>query len=433
MTVEIRTAQPAEAFLLEFLSDFQNSIPETGMSGAASMPAPARHLAGFPPFLRGFGFATSPDQTVAFLQAVALLGPRGIDDVHRAAVATLGPPHERSGEFDALFRAWFHGEFAPVPRESEDETEVRVHDDGGAVHEPPDASEPGDSGQSATAAEMLGDRRFQADTGIERLRRFAREAPERLPRRRGLRRRRARRGETVDLPRALRAAVRQGGDTPVLPWRRRTRRQRRILLLIDVSGSMKAHTETALRFAHALHRASERMEGFTLGTRLTRITGALRLRNPEAALARASALVPDFDGGTRIGDALAAFLAVPRFAGFARGAVVVVLSDGLERGGPDTMAGAVARLSRLAWRVSWLTPLAADPAFRPETTALAAIAPYLDDLGDGSSVETLCRHLLSLGRARSRAGGAAVRQHHRSARRMPPGGAGNLSGGNSPR
>ena len=368
------------------------------MSDTAAMPAPARHLAGFPPFLRGFGFTTSPEQTVAFLQAVELLGPGGIDDVRRAAVATLGPAHERAGEFDALFRAWFHGELAPVPGESDDEIEVRVHDEGGAAFEPPDGTDLGESGQSATAAELLGDRRFPTGSGIERLRRFAREAPERLPRRRGLRRRRAHRGDIVDLPRALRAAVRQGGDTPVLPWRRRARRQRRILLLVDVSGSMKEHTESALRFAHALHRASERMEGFTLGTRLTRITAALRLRNPEAALARASALVPDWDGGTRIGDALAAFLAVPRFAGFARGAVVVVLSDGLERGGPDTITGAVARLSRLAWRVSWLTPLAADPEFRPETTALAAIAPYLDDLGDGSSPEALCGHMLSLGR-----------------------------------
>ena len=372
------------------------------MTDSGAMPAPARHLAGFPPFLRGFGFTTSPEQTVAFLQAVELLGPRGIDDVRRAAVATLSPPRERSGEFDALFRAWFHGEFAAVPREGEDEAEVRIHDEGGATWEPPDAPDLGESGQSATAAEMLGDRQFRAETSIERLRRFAREAPERLPRRRGLRRRRARRGETVDLPRALRTAVRHGGDTPVLPWRRRTRRQRRILLLIDVSGSMKEQTESALRFGHALCRASECMEGFTLGTRLTRITAALRLRNSEAALAKASALVPDWDGGTRIGDALAAFLAVPRFAGFARGAAVVVLSDGLERGGPDTMTGAVARLSRLAWRVSWLTPLAADPGFRPETTALAAVAPFLDDLGDGSSLEALCRHMLSLGRIRSR-------------------------------
>ena len=271
---------------------------------------------------------------------------------------------------------------------------------------PQEPQESGESGQSATAVEMLGERRFQADNAIERLRRFAREAPERLPRRRGLRRRRTRRGDVVDLSRALRAAVRHGGDTPVLPWLGRRLRQRRILLLIDVSGSMKEQTETALRFAHALCRAAERMEGFTLGTRLTRITGALRLRNPEAALARASDLVPDFDGGTRIGDALAAFLAVPRFAGFARGAVVLVLSDGLERGGPDTMTGAVSRLSRLAWRVSWLTPLAADPEFRPETTALSAVTPYLDDLGDGASVDALCRHMLAIARNHRRRSGA---------------------------
>ena len=379
------------------------------MNPPVAMPAPSRHLAGFSPFLRGFGFTISHEQTVAFLQAVALLGPRGIDDVRRAAVATLSPPRERSGEFDALFRAWFHGELAPVLRESEEETELRLHDEGGAAWVPPDSSDLGESGQSATAAELLGERRFQVDTGIECLRRFAREAPERLPRRRGLRRGRARKGDTVDLSRALRTAVRHGGDTPVLPWRRRTPRQRRLLLLIDVSGSMKEQTETALRFAHVLYHAAERMEGFTLGTRLTRITAALRLRNPDASLAKAAALVPDWDGGTRIGDALAAFLSVPRFAGCARGAVVVVLSDGLERGGPDTMTAAVARLSRLAWRVSWLTPLAADPEFRPETTALAAVAPLLDDLGDGSSPEALCRHMLSLGRMRGRSFGSPPR------------------------
>ena len=372
------------------------------MTDSAAMPAPARHLAEFPPFLRGFGFTTSPEQTVAFLAAVELLGPRGIDDVRRAAVATLAPPRERAGEFDALFRAWFHGEVAPVPVGSEDETEVRIHDRDGGVYEPIEAPEAGESGRSATAAERFGDRRFQADAGIESLRRFAREAPGRLPRRRGLRHTRARKGESVDLRRALRTAVRQGGDTPVLPWRRRKPRQRRLLLLIDVSGSMKEHTGTALRFAHVLHHAAERMECFTLGTRLTRVSGALRLRNPEAALAKASALVPDWDGGTRIGDALAAFLSVPRFAGCARGAATVVLSDGLERGGPDTMVRAVARLSRLAWRVSWLTPLAADPTFRPETTALAAIAPCLDDLGDGATADALCRHMLALGQAPGR-------------------------------
>ena len=347
----------------------------------------------------------SPEQTVAFLAAVELLGPRGIDDVRRAAIATLSPPRERAGEFDALFRAWFHDEVAPALRESEDETEVRIHDEGGADYGPPAAPELGESGQSATAAELLGARTFRADSAFERLRRFAREAPEGLPRRRGRRRTQARSGDTIDLRRALRAAVRHGGDTPVLPWRRRRLQQRRLLLLIDISGSMKEHTETALRFAHVLYHAAERMECFTLGTRLTRITAALRLRHPEAALAKVSALVPDWDGGTRIGDALAAFLSVPRFAGCARGAAAVMLSDGLERGGSDTITSAVARLSRLAWRVSWLTPLAADPAFRPETTALAAIAPYLDDLGGGASTDALCAHMLSLGRVRDRMSG----------------------------
>ena len=373
------------------------------MNASAAMPAAARHLAAFPPFLRRFDFPTSPEQSIAFLEAVALLGPRSIEDVRRAAFATFGPVPERAAEFDALFRAWFHGELAPLPGRSEDESEVRVHDEGRAAFEPPEAPDQDQSGRSATATEALARRHFfRPDADRLLLRRFAREAPALLPRRRGFRRARARRGDTIDLRRALRLAVRQGGDTPELPRRRRRLRHRRILLLIDISGSMKEHTEHALRFAHALYRAAERMEGFTLGTRLTRITGALRLRNPERALEKASTLAPDWDGGTRIGDALQAFLAVPRFAGLARGALLVVLSDGLERGAPDAMVDAVRRLSRLAWRLHWLTPLAADAGFRPETAALAAALPCLDELGNGATPAHLCAHLLSLGGARGR-------------------------------
>ena len=372
------------------------------MNGSAPMPAAARHLAGFPSFLRRFDFRTSPEQTMAFLEAVELLGPRSIDDVRRAALATLSPARERAGEFDALFRAWFHGEFAPVPGEREDETEIRIHEEAAGVYEPSEAPDVDESGRSATAAEALSQRRFRPEFDLLLFRRFAREAPVRLPRRRGFRHARARKGESIDLRRALRLAVRQGGDTPVLPWRRRRPQHRRILLLIDISGSMKEHTEHTLRFAHALHRAAERMECFTLGTRLTRVTGAFRLRNPDRALERASALAPDWDGGTRIGDALRAFLAVPRFAGLARGAAVIILSDGLERGAPDAMIDAVRRLSRLAWRLSWLTPLAADAGFRPETAALAAVLPWLDDLEDGATPARLCAHVLGLGRVRGR-------------------------------
>ena len=200
-------------------------------------------------------------------------------------------------------------------------------------------------------------------------------------------------------------------------------------MLIDISGSMKEHTEDSLRFAHALYRAAERMECFTLGTRLTRVTGAFRLRNPDRALERAAALAPDWDGGTRIGDALRAFLSVPRFAGLARGAAVTVLSDGLERGAPDAMVEAVQRLSRLAWRLSWLSPLAADTGFRPETAALSAVLPWLDDLGDGASPERLSAHVLGLGRIRGRGSDA----RHRARRYVPSGAARGHATGSGPR
>jgi uncharacterized protein with von Willebrand factor type A (vWA) domain len=180
--------------------------------------------------------------------------------------------------------------------------------------------------------------------------------------------------------------------------------QRNILLLIDVSGSMKLHTSDYLQLAHAVVRGAERAEVFTFGTQLTRITPSLRLRSRDHALAAAAAQVEDWDGGTRIGPTLLAFLSVPRFAAFARGAAVVILSDALERGDHAAMETAIRRLSARAFRLSLCTPLAGDPRFRPETAALRAILPVLDDLVDASSVATLTQFILSLGRPAPAAG-----------------------------
>jgi uncharacterized protein with von Willebrand factor type A (vWA) domain len=188
--------------------------------------------------------------------------------------------------------------------------------------------------------------------------------------------------------------LRRDGEVTRLPRRQRTTRQRRVLLLIDVSGSMKSGTEGALRLAHALVQSAERAEVFTLGTRLTRVTPALRRRDRDQALTLASGLVADWDGGTRLGEAMGAFLAVPRFAGFARGALAVVVSDGLERGGPEALQTAMARLHSLAWAVLWLSPLAADPDYRPETGALRAILPMLDRFGDGATPASVAGEIL---------------------------------------
>jgi uncharacterized protein with von Willebrand factor type A (vWA) domain len=276
---------------------------------------------------------------------------------------------------------------------------VRVQEDRSGGAEPLLSDDVNEAGQQATGAEALSVRRFGAESDIELLRRFARAAPARLPRRPGYRRMRARRGEYFDTRRTLREAVRHEGDVMTLRRLKRRLRQRRILLLIDVSGSMKERTETHLRIAHALAHAVERIEVFTFGTRLTRVTRAMRLRNREQALAATSAIVSDWDGGTRIGDALQAFLRVPRFAGYSRGALVLILSDGLERGDPAAMRDAVARLARLAWRVSWLSPLATGPDFAPQTEALKAILALVDDLADGSSVGAVTAHVLNLERA----------------------------------
>lgn len=372
------------------------------MSPVDELPQAARPFVTFSTYVRAHGFASSPDQTTSFLAAVELLGPRNMEDIRRAAHATLAPTPERRAEFDALFRAFFQGQSVvpPTLSESDDDT-MRVQQDEGGLFEPELADEEHEAGQAATGAEMPSQRRFSDVSDNDLLRRFRRLVSKRLPVRRGHRRFKSNRGDTYSLRRALRGAVRRDGEILVLPQTRRKLRQRKILLLIDVSGSMKAETESYLCFAHTLFQASERIEVFTLGTRLTRVSRALRVANREQALDMAAGIVSDWDGGTRIGDALQAFLSLPRYAGFARGAVTLILSDGLERGDPAAMSDAVARLARLSWRLSWLTPLAGSDDFRPQTAALQSIVPYVNEIRAGASVEQLCKHVLGLAQSRS--------------------------------
>ena len=316
-----------------------------------TLPRAARPLAGFATLLRAHGFAVAPDQTIDFIAAVGLLGPRHMGDIHAAGLALLGIAHERQDEYDALFRAWFLGQTIAAPAAGEEEDDVEVHEGKGDSREVEADEREQETGAEPAGAERLSHRQFADLDENAALAAFRKAAPRRLPRRLSYRRVPSRHGDRPDLRRALREAVRREGELFTLPRSRRKTRQRRIVLLVDVSGSMKDRTEATMRFAHALAQAADRFEGFTLGTRLTRITPALRLAQADRALARVGGLVADFDGGTRIGDALDAFLAVPRLAGFARGAAVIVLSDGLERGDPAAMIHSVQRLARLAWRL----------------------------------------------------------------------------------
>jgi uncharacterized protein with von Willebrand factor type A (vWA) domain len=300
-----------------------------------------------------------------------------------------------------LFRIHFLGGEEAPGAEGEDEEVVRLQDERHGDEEPPLADDANESGEMAVRAEALSERRFGPSRPSAALRRLAREAPTRLPRRRGHRRMRARRGQWADLRRTLRESVRNDGEVMRLGRLKRRTRPRKMLLLIDVSGSMKARSEDNLRLAHTLVQATPNVEVFTFGTRLTRLTRALRLKRREQALAAAAHLVSDWDGGTRIGDALQAFLSVPRFGGYARGAAVIILSDGLERGDLSALRDAVAKLSRRAWRLSWLTPLAVGAGFVPQTEALIAIRRFVDDMVDGGSSAAVVAHVLSLRQRRA--------------------------------
>jgi hypothetical protein len=365
------------------------------LSEPGEIPRAARAFVDFVALLRANGFAVAPEQTTSFLAAIGLLGPRSLEDIRRAGLATLAPPPERRAAYDALFRIHFLAAEALEGETESDET-LKVQEEQAGEEEPLLANEINESGQAATRAEAVVERRFNAADNADALRRLAREAPRRLPLRRGHRRMRARRGPFADLRRTLRESARNGGEMLRLIRLKRRPRPRKLLLLIDVSGSMKERTDENFSLAHALTQAAPLVETFTFGTRLTRVTRALRLKRREQALRAAGGIVSDWDGGTRIGDALQAFLAVPRFAGYARGAAVVVISDGLERGDVAAMRDAAARLSRRAWRFDWLTPLATTRAFTPQTAGLSAIRPFVDDMAAGGTSAAIVAHILAL-------------------------------------
>lgn len=360
-----------------------------------SLPRALNPFIRFSQVLRGAGFAVSPDQTADFIAAVGLLGPRDMTDIYRAGRALFAIPPERVAEFDALFRAVFLDQVIQAPADGDEEDELEAFEPGAQTQQIEADEDISEVGAEPATSERLSQRSLSEGAVLRRL---MRDAPSALPRRRSYRRKASKRGDRIDMRRTLRDAAKREGEVVKLLQSRRKTRQRRVLLLIDVSGSMKDRSESLLRLSHTVVQTADRAEVFTLGTRLTRITEALRPANRGQALTRAARAIADFDGGTRIGDALAAYLAVPRYAGFARGAAVLVLSDGLERGAPDVMIDAVRRLSRSAWRLDWLTPLAGDPDYEPKTAGLMGILPILDHLGDGASTGAVTDHILNMAR-----------------------------------
>lgn len=377
-------------------------LSDTTINRTAALPKGVEPFVQFVQKLRQYEFVVAPDQTQTFIEAVGLLGPRSMRDIYRAAKATLAPPVERVDAFDALFRQVFLGQSVAADAMSDaDDDELQVMDERDGADDIPEVDDIHETGEQASSSETLTSRAFPARDESSVLQHFRRHAADQLPRRRTLRFKRTKNGPRWDLRRSLKDAMRRDGEVLEIPRQRRATRQRRVVLLVDISGSMKEQTDLYMRFAHTLGQVTERLEVFTLGTRLTRVSRALKHPQLDQSLINTTAMVADWDGGTRLGDALRAFLGVPRFAGFTRGALVIVLSDGLERGDYQIMTEAVQRLSRLAWHLAWLTPLAVNASFQPQTKALQSILPYLDGLDDGSSAQALCRYVTSVNQVQS--------------------------------
>jgi uncharacterized protein with von Willebrand factor type A (vWA) domain len=239
--------------------------------------------------------------------------------------------------------------------------------------------------------ELLREKDFTAYTDAERAQ--ARQLLARLARRGPTRRSRRtiptkRRRDEHDLRATVRASLRHGGELLERRYREQAERPRRLVLICDVSGSMAPYSRMLLQYMQACVAARARVEAFAFGTRLTRVTRELRGRDSDRALARAAAAVNDWSGGTRIGEAIAE-LNREHGRRIGRGSMVILLSDGWDRGEPEQLAEEMARLARTAHRVVWLNPLAADPRYEPLTRGMRAAMPYVDRLLPGNSIASL--------------------------------------------
>ncbi len=243
----------------------------------------------------------------------------------------------------------------------------------------------------ASAVERLKQKSFEQLTEEERTAcyRLIRHMRVNMPERRSRRLRPAPKGARFDFRRTLRSSLRTEGEPFRRAWRHRRIKPRPLVLVLDVSGSMSAYARALLQFAHAAMRTAPKVEVFAFGTRLTRLTRALRKADPDAALLEATDLAQDWEGGTRIGDSLAELLKGYSQAASLRGSVVVLCSDGLDRGDPDVLAAQMMKLTRLAHRVVWVNPLKGSARYQPLQRGMAAALPHLDVFVPGHNVDSL--------------------------------------------
>jgi uncharacterized protein len=362
---------------------------------SADVDDPVRVLVGLGRALDSAGVPAGPDRVAEAVRAATALDPNRRTDLYWAGRLTFCANPDDLRKYDAIFDAITTGDLPrvrPRPKHLVRAVPITL---AGPDGDESDEEGPGDDSVVRAAASTIETLRHKDVTTLGAAERAALDralAALSLPgeHRPSRRRRPSPHPGPVDRGRTVRALLRSGGE-PVRPrWSRRSVRPRPVVLLVDVSGSMSGYADVLLRFAHAAaRRRGARTEVFTLGTRLTRISRELATPDPERAMAAVAAAVPDWSGGTRLGLLLREFLDRWGQRGAARGAVVVIMSDGWERDDPAQLGLQMRRLARLAHRVVWCNPRAARPGFAPLAGGLAAALPHVDDFVTGHSLAAL--------------------------------------------
>jgi uncharacterized protein len=356
-------------------------------------------LVDFARVLRVDGLPVGSGDVLTYCTAMAPLDPTDLTDLYWAGRTTLVTRRENIEVYDRAFRRFFldEGDELPEPLQLTIRETAQLQ----SVLQVP-ATEPRQEGRDeeevrlglvASDSEVLRNKAFAGCTPEElaAIRRIIARIRLQPPRRRTRRTTPTRAGRGVpDLRRTVRESMRMHGEPSTLFWRRRRMRLRPLILILDVSGSMADYSRNLLQFAYSVRRASTRVEVFCFGTRLTRITKELGRRRADDALDHAAKTVFDWEGGTRIGESLDSFVRDWGRRGMCRGGIVVICSDGLDRGDPSALSAAMERLSRLSHRVIWMNPHKGNSLdFSPSTLGMMVAAPHIDRVLSGHDLRSL--------------------------------------------
>lgn len=383
---------PLEVFGMSSLSGFDELLVEFGQT------------------LRYAGISIGSDDILTFCSGVSQLDVSDLMDVYWAGRATMLRRQDQVPLYNAVFKLFF----LDIEEANTDARKLtlRSSSNAGATLEIPNTEEgiPGDIspdeiklGYLASASDVYRFKAFSecSEDEIRQVRKIISRMRVTPPVRRTHRTTRSRKAARLDLRRMVRESMRNLGEPRNLAYKKRKNKLRPLVLILDVSGSMADYSRNLLQFAYCARRANAKVDVFCFGTRLTRITRSLDRRNPDEAMRLAGESVFDWDGGTRIGDSIKEFTKDARRSRLGRGAVVVICSDGLDRGEPAALSQAMESLSRIAYRVIWVNPHKGDVVdYVPASLGMIVAEPYIDEVYSGhnlASLEHLANRLSKVG------------------------------------